>query len=598
MTRAHAELPVRIAVCLDADDLFGAATGLRECAEMMSRFDFRATLFRLAFVRHANDAEFSGEPLTNREALHKLARILSAIAGPATAALMLRLAEDLIRTGGFHAFSDQALAAAIELAGRCCPRAGGRTFDNPADLDDLARVVFSLQSATFSPRFKRFAASRPAWDAIPEDLLAEVVRNHLAHNELGSPGNGIARLYAILTTPQIGAYFELRTNEPLSAWFQRRLEMTPSDYLRAAFLVGACAARHGLVEDDLGSLGIIERVVLDQIPPGDRGNIQRLFALGKVSADALGRERLIDSNLTDFLYQSTAIRIRPIIDMGDCLLPATMTGLLEKFLIGLPHVLDEAARIANPRVDIGLVRLKFGHLFERYLGLLFETWLAGMADVSVKVGYRETPEGPDWDVLVIRGGTAYYFEAKAKVFVLGMRTRGAFDALDMMMMDAMRETWDGAQRLLALARSANPPEFLRGVSRVAPCLVVFDRVPIRFPYLDRYEQHVEKALGARVFSPPDAAILPLQTFEIEGVESWEEFIEMTPGSNALFDYLGRRAIDPLTRHDRKFPLARPKQWRSPDGPLSRFLRESKTVFETVAAQVQIAENPRDSTPPR
>lgn len=586
MARAALENPSRIGVCVDADELFGAPTGIRSCAEIMRQFDFRATLFRLSFVRHGNDSLFGNEPLSDEESLQKFAHILSAIAGPRTVVAACRLASELLRTGNFYAFSDQALAATMELAGLCCPRNGGRTFGDPSDLDALSRVVFSFQGASLSPQFKRFARAGSAWDVIPESFLAELVRNNLAHNPLGSPGNAIARLYAIATEQRIADYFHSRTGESLDAWFQRRLGMTAAGFMRAAFLVGCCAARYGQVAEDLGALGIIESVVLAQLERGDQDNVRRLLNLAKLSETALGHARSLEGGLTGFLYDSTSLRIRPIIDMGDCYLPATLTGVLEKFIVGIPHVLDEAARAVDPSADIGQVRLKFGHVFERYLGVLFEDWLAERADVQVLIGFRENPESPDWDVIVTRGDTAYYFEAKAKVFVLGMRTNGAFESLDRMLLGPIRETWLGAQRLLAAAQQDNAPEPLRAIRRVVPCLVVFDRIPIRFPYLDRYERHVESELGIPVFSPTGNTLSPLQTFEIEGVESWEQWMDMTPSSDALFDYLNRRACDPLTRHDRKFPVDRPNSSRTPNGPSRRFLDESKRLFEQMEGQIR------------
>ncbi len=578
-------IPVRIGVCLTAEDLFGAPTGIRECVEIMRTLDFRATVFRLTFVRHANDACFEGEPLNTAAALGKFALILSAITGPATLHRAMPLAQQLAGARDFHGFSDQALAATIEMAGAYCLRAGGKSYTDPGDLDSLSRVVFSFQGATFSPQFLRMAKGIPAWDAIPEKFLAEVIRNHLAHNALGSSGNAVARLYAFATDPRIAGYFQSRTNESLVTWFQRRLQMTPMEYLRASYLVGACAARYEQAQTDLASYGILEPVFLAQLGIEDRENVRRLLSLSKISADSVGHGRPIDAGLCEYLYGSVGLRIRPIIDMADCLLPTTFNGVLEKLIIGLPHILDEAARAIDPTVDIGLVRLKFGHLFERYLGVLLEDWLGSRADTRVLVGFRATPESPEWDAIVVHGNTAFCFEAKAKVFVLGMRTAGAFGALDQMLLNPIRDTYQGARRLLEAAQSENAPQQLRGIERIAPVLVVFDRVPIRFPYLDRYERHVEEVLGLPVFHPPTTSIMPIQTFEIEGVESWEEFIDMGQASVGLFEYLQQRSLDPLTRHDRKFPTARPTEWRTTNGPLRRFLDESAQMFQQLGRQI-------------
>ncbi len=578
-------LPVRIGVCLVAEDLYGSATGLRGCVEIMRTLDFRDTMFRLSFVRHANDILFEGEPIADVEGLNHFARVLSFIADPVTWSSALRIAQKLAQSNDFHGFSDQALAAAIELAGAYCLRTGGTAFEDPRNLEGLARVVFSLQGATFSPQFTRMAAAVPSWDTIPEKYLAEVIRNHLAHNALGSPGNAVARLYAMATEPRIAAYFQQRTGESLDAWFQRRLGMTAVEYLRASYLVGASAARYEQAKTQLGNLGIIETAFLENPGTEDREHVRYLLSLAKLPAEAVGRGRSIDSGLCDYLYGSFALRVRPFVDMTECVLPTTFNGVLEKFMLGLPHLFDEAARVTESNPDIGLVRTKFGHIFERYLGVLLEDWIGARTDTRLLLGYRVAADTTEWDAVVFHGNTAFCFEAKAKVFVMGMRTDGGFETLDQMLLKPIKDAYLGAQKLLEAAQQTGAPSQLAGITQVVPILVVFDRVPLRFPYLDRYERHVEEKLGSPIFHPTSNSILPLQTFEIEGVESWEEFIDMGPTSTALFEYLKQRPLDQLTRHDRKYPLARPTEWRTPNGPLRRFFDQSATMFKELAKRI-------------
>jgi hypothetical protein len=573
----------QIGVCLTAEDIYGAPQGLRECRETLSRLNLRETLFRLAFVRHANVSHFNDQPIASED-FQEFDRILSAIAGIDTRRRVHRILQAQHNMANFYAFSDQALMAAMELVILYCDKENGAIFDCQADLDLLARIVFSLQGATFSPQFKRYIHAQGSWDSIPERFLAELIRNHLAHNPLGAPRNGLARLYAIVTDKEIGAYFEKQTRESFLVWFKRRLGMSPDEYLRAAFLVGATAARYNDDRPDFCALGIKESVVLSQLPDELRAPVKYLLGLGRISIDEIRMEKSSDSSLTDSLYRSTKLRIRPFIDMGDCYIPATSVGVVEKFLIGLPHIFDEAARRTDSHANIPQIRMKFGFLFERYLGVLFQRWFVNHENIQVLLGYREAPELPEWDVIIVRGETAYYFEAKAKVFGLGMRTDGGFSTLDQMLLNPFRDTWAGAQKLLAAANRPDAPESINKIRRIVPALVVFDRIPIRPPYLSHYERHVQDLIGAEIFAG-SATILPIQTFEIEGIESLEEFLEMREGSTELFDYLEARAVDPLSRHNRQLHR-HTDEWRTSGGPMKKFVHDSEVLFEQMANQIR------------
>jgi len=72
--RYHAipEISIRIGVCIDAGQLFGAPTDISTCAGIMQQLDFRATMFRLAFASHENDSLFLSEPLVNEASLRSL----------------------------------------------------------------------------------------------------------------------------------------------------------------------------------------------------------------------------------------------------------------------------------------------------------------------------------------------------------------------------------------------------------------------------------------------------------------------------------------------------------------------------------------------
>jgi hypothetical protein len=143
-----------------------------------------------------------------------------------------------------------------------------------------------------------------------------------------------------------------------------------------------------------------------------------------------------------------------------------------------------------------------------------------------------------------------------------------------------------AERLLSLVKSGNAPDALQAVKRIVPILVIFDRVPLRYPYLDRYEKHVEAKSGCTLFSDPGAEIAAVQTFEVEGVEAWELHLNLQPESDELFTFLDKRPHDQLTRHDRKFPpVEADAPWRTPNGPVQACLKDARAMLEAMKAEI-------------
>jgi hypothetical protein len=577
---------MRIGVMLVASDLFGQPYGLRECQEKLRGMNFKAVAYRLSLARQANDLLFDGENVQGQAGLDDCEKILPVLLGRRMTQMALEQAASLIPAADFHLFSDQALAATLELALQCCQRIDGRDLSKESDLDELGKIVFSLQGASFSPRWMRMIKRNPDWDKASGADLSEVIRNNLAHNRLGSPANAVSRLYSFFRTPSIQASFLERTREPFETWFQRRLAMTPEEYMRAAFLVGVAASRYQHNTTSLDDMTLNVDAVLLQIPESDRPNVQRLLRLA--SLDAAAFTGATAANLADFLYQAQGLRLRPIIATPEFYLPTSATAVLDKFLIGIPHLLDEVARAADPNADPTFVRLKFGHIVERYVGHLIETWLAGRTDAKVLVGHRVGPNDTDWDVIIVMGTVAYMFEVKAKVFLLGMRKEGSFAFLDMMLSEPINKTRLQAESLLAHAKDESAHPELKSIRRVVPVLVVFDRVPLRAPYVDHYEKHLESKLGKKIFSEPGDSIAPLQIFELEGLEKWEQFIDLSPSSTELFKYLDDRANDPLTRYQLRFPPADDERdWRTPDGPVQKSLSDSKAFFELLRSQVRL-----------
>lgn len=577
-----------VGVCLYAEDVFGpgGALTLEECSKVLAPYNFSPIIHALAMLKHANEDVFANEPVSSAEHFAHLGAILRMLLTKEDSERVTPLCIELAEAGVLIPFSDRAILAAMELAGMCCDREGGRKLNGPGTTSDLGRVLFSLQSATLSSGFRQRIADGRRFEDWEERDVAEMIRNHLGHNSVQMFGSCAGRFFAYWRNPAILTHFKDRAGCTIDDWFHAVVGMSFEDYIRAAFFVSTASCRFKAGAPDWKNLIVQPELVAACIPERDRKNVRRLLDLAVQDPSHIGAGRVASGDIADFLYGSFSVMVRPFVRLSTHWIPLSQNLVLEKFLSAIPHLLDASHQAAGGK-NIEGTRGPFGYLLEGYLASLFHGWFDGRPDIQVlsNYHYRDGKTTPEADILVIVGSTAFVFEVKAKVATLALRAQGMFGPISALILPSVKQALRVADAVLrgdAFRKDGTP---ITGIARIFPCAVVYDRVPLRPPISEHFEKHLEKELQRPIFST-QGPIMPLQFFDLETIEGWEDYMNLAFPSTTALAYLETRSVQPWLRHGRQFPHSAETRPRTPHGPHQRLVNESRVYFDRLAAEVR------------
>lgn len=579
-----------IAVCLVAEDIFGetGALTLGECGHLLAEYNFTSVIHALVMLKHANEVVFGEEPISTDRQMQHLSAALKMLLTDADVRQIWPLCCDLAVHTHFIPFSNKAILAIMELAGMRCNHRDGRRLRGPGTSSDLGRVLFSLQSATLSVSFRTRVQECRDLDAIGDADLAQLVRNNLAHNAALNFGSCIGRFFAYINEPSIQAHFLRRAGRTVDDWFRSIVGMSMEDYVRAAFLTGSVACRFQETRPSSKDFVVFPSQFLAAVAERDRNNVQRLLELASQDSTDIGSQRSPCTEISDFVYSSFSVTIRPFIRLQSYWLPLSRNLVMEKFLMSIPHLLDESIRAAGGS-NIEGTRGPFGYLLERYLGILFEGWFGGREGLRVipNYTYEDCGREAEGDLLLIAGTYAFVFEVKAKVSTLSLRAEGLFEPISRM----LREPALQAMRVsAAVARGdAKFPDgtAITGLTRVYPCAVIYDRIPLRPPVSERYERHLERDTGRHIFCE-NGTLMPLQFFDLETIEAWENKLDLSRGSSEIVTYLDSRSNHAWLRHGREFPASSGVRPRAINEPHQRFIDGSKVFIDAITASIAVS----------
>ncbi len=77
----------------------------------------------------------------------------------------------------------------------------------------------------------------------------------------------------------------------------------------------------------------------------------------------------------------------------------------------------------------------------------------------------------------------------------------------------------------------------RQSEKAYPCVLVFERFPIRFPFSDAFEQELSKKRNRSLLFTDSPTVGPLQVFDIDSYEDWDKAYRLPNETGQLFNAL-------------------------------------------------------------
>jgi hypothetical protein len=224
------------------------------------------------------------------------------------------------------------------------------------------------------------------------------------------------------------------------------------------------------------------------------------------------------------------------------------------------------------------IRGEFGLLFEAYIRWLFGRWFGGSQVDVVAPYFIRTIDG-NWrekDVALLLGQVAYPFEIKALVPPLRLRQSGELtDWLSYFTHIASQVTEAAEAMVDGRAFYADCSTRLSDVKKAFPCAVTYETTPFRQPLVIPFESALSTKLGRNLFVDGDS-IGPLQLFDVEAIESWDEFFDLPSDSERLLTLLQRRAGSVMHRYSdfSRFQADMPAGTKKKEGVLAKATAEA------------------------
>ena len=466
----------------------------------------------------------------------------------------------------FSPLAGAAINGLIGLACRWCPKEGGHKLVSVRYRQNVTRVLFALQDAMINKekmlKIGDPAGLRAAFPYLTRSVLA---------NQTVSMTHDLGRLHAFVARPEVGAVLgrELKSAHPIDKWFIDSFGLPVSTYQRVMTAFAGYAAQFKAATPRSSHLWLTLNAFLDACAEL-RAGVQALLECAQTTPDRVASNVPEPLEMADAVYSVDHLLVYPLLRVGDYHLVTSFEAVFNKFIRGLPYLSDLMARQKRGEADAFVVkaaRSGFGYIFEGYSRWLARQWFAGISvevieDYRIRLpGHKKRDDLAQRDLLFIHNDVGYAIETKAKVPPLQARRTGDLEQVVQMVLP--REEGDTIDRtgLIVQARTAaealvagaaflsDKETQIRPLKRVFPIGLVFEHLPLRYPFTRPFEADVEQFYGKRVFQD-SGRVAPIQFFDITDFEEWDEVFDMPSEGDALLTTLQKRATTEELRYNR------------------------------------------------
>ncbi len=432
-------------------------------------------------------------------------------------------------------FSEVGLNALFCLACVFCKENGGDQMSGVDRKHNLMRVLLAVQNKV-SPAL---AAIQSLNACEFEQVFPLIGRSILAHRCLQNNWEfDLGRLFAFATEPAIGKQLAERAKITIDDFF-KRFGLPTIDYLIMFSILWIYALTRNMVDIDLLTKGFKEHQ-----------KAFRLLIKNATSTPVKIASTLKEScDLEDAIFLSDTLITHPLTDVPIGQLVPSCSLLFNKFLRGFPYLALQSQVTPNEPITDSEAKKRgadFGHIFEGYVVWLMKQWF-DRSDVQVVENYSVSPSktGDDWsqgDLVLIHQEVAFAFEASTSRLALSFRKTGSLDECVKRYSRVTKQAYSRAKSLIegrAFYEDRETP--LPKVAKAFPCAVVFEFLPFAQPFVEPFEKRMAaEEVKAEAFDDSER-IGPLQYFDVQKIEEWDEVFNLPSEIAALFSAIRERA---------------------------------------------------------
>ena len=472
-------------------------------------------------------------------------------------------ARDISRTPmPFSPLVGAAISGIIGLACRWCQEEGGEPLANSLCRGNVMRVLFALQGALVDKKklmqIGNVGGLRQAFPYVTRSILANRPVN-MTHD--------LGRLHALASRPEIHDALAKRGKCSVNDWFQGSFGLSVSRYQYAMTALTCYAAQFRAKAPSSSPFWLPLRTFVEAVG-GSHAEVEALIRSAETTPELLAKKSE-PVELAEAVYYIDDLLVTPLLRVGDAHLITSFEGVFANFMHGLSYKSSRVAeqRSGGPDKDIAAgARGGFGPIFEEYACWLAFQWF-GDSNVEVITNYRVKLPGhksfgelPQGDILFIYGGVGYLIEVKAIVPPLPVRRCGDLSLIVKMLVPSDKNgTLDRSGLVLQTRRlgeglvngcgvRADGKTPIPALRRVFPIGLVFEHLPLRYPFTIPFEMDVQQTCGVKVFED-SGALAPLQFFDIEAFEMWDAVFDLPLEAAGLLAALEKRATNEIFRYE-------------------------------------------------
>ena len=528
----------------------GKRLSVADVKALLSPLDRNDVLLFCAYLNGVNETGIGpGVAWDRPEHVQRLQVLLNSLLPQVYHKKALRLAAT---SKPFAPLVSSALRALMKLACLWCPPTGGKHL-SVRYRQNVGKVLFGLQGALVN----EVPVGKADLDWIYRAFPA-VTRCILANPRLDL-GHDTGRLHGIIARQAVGALLEKEHDGlTVDAWFKREFQVSAKDYRRIAQGLAGYAGRFAARPQNLDFLW------LDFVPfrnsfPGLEKQVQFIWEIAEATVDEVVASQTAEpTSLSEVVYDpKDVLLVKPLLGVGERHLVTSYDAVFSKFVRGLPYLAYAVAQkrgVTGGKLQMG-ARDPTGRIFEGYVRWLTRERFCG-SDVKVFCSYqinapqqRKGHANPEGDVLLIVGDIAYPIEVKAKVPTLADRASGDLVCLAKLVDDLSLQAATAAVALVKGECRSEDGSQIPPVQKAYPCLLVFERFPIRFPFADAFEQELSKKPNRSSIFTDSPTAGPLQVFDIDSYEDWDKAYRLPSETAQLFDALQKRATTSWLRYE-------------------------------------------------
>ena len=531
---------MNIACIPTAKDVYGCALTLSECQKSLASLNRVSCINVLALLKNMNELVFNKDFNSNSaEYKNHLNSLLIFLFDQD----QLQKAYSLYQQDPefFRPLSDQALIAALELACKYCSSISGSNLQTVQKRRPLIHIILSLHE-NMAPL--DFPGNMQGWEDLTPETFAVFFKNILAHHFFDNYRFFNSRLYAIANDQEINDDFRNASGCSIDEWFQKRFFLSAEGFIICAFLMAVMGGRLKPENPDGTHLcfrpEILFKKLLNKYP-----KLIDFLDLASITPDDIAKEHTVSSDLYETLYKATAPIIYPIIIIGENRICFSNQLVLNKFLFGLPYLVQEVYKkeVGRELLDkeVSCLRSECGYLFEAYVKCLFIKWFSETHGIQTFLNYKIGKKGNELegDILLIYKHVAYVFEIKSLLPTLKLRQTGDLELLVETLCGAVDQAMNLSDEINK--GDVEVPEKIPRIERIVPCVITYGEFPITREYSHIIEAQVIEKLNRSVFNNATNT-LPLQFFNISDLETAELYFDLRLNPDEFFHCLQSRAL--------------------------------------------------------